>query len=175
MNELAPSTRAIHAGFDFFAKHAGLIVRGIVAAAVAAVLASGFYIVKKEEQGVLTRFGQVVDAEVSPGWHYAIPVAEEAHVRKVKRVVRHQVARATSSGASSSRCSSAWGMTSQGRASWSRPSRPGRSPSTTGRSASRRGRTPGPPTPGSRTSARGGKGSEEGRRSSLWRRPARSG
>ena len=91
MSELPPSTRSIHAGFDFFANHARRILRGVVAVAVLGVLASGFYIVKKEEQGVLTRFGRVVDASVSPGWHYAIPFVEQAHIRKVKRVVRHRI------------------------------------------------------------------------------------
>ena len=56
------------------------------------VLLSGLHIVKKEELGVLTRFGRVVDANVGPGVHYHIPLIEKVYVRKVKRITRHQVA-----------------------------------------------------------------------------------
>ena len=92
MSELQPSTRIIHAGFDFFGKHHRRILGGVVAVAVVFLLGSGFYIVKKEQLGVLTRFGKVVDDNVGPGWHYAIPFVDRAHIRKVKRVVRHRVA-----------------------------------------------------------------------------------
>lgn len=92
MNGLPPSTRIIHAGFDFFGKHHRRILGGAVAVAVLFVLGSGFYIVKKEQLGVLTRFGKVVDDNVGPGWHYAIPFVERAHIRKVKRIVRHRIA-----------------------------------------------------------------------------------
>lgn len=92
MSELQPSTRIIYAGFDFFGKHHRWILRGVVAVAVLFVLGSGFYIVKKEQIGVLTRFGKVVDDNVVPGWHYAIPFVERAHIRKVKRIVPHRVA-----------------------------------------------------------------------------------
>ena len=92
MSEMQPSTRIIYAGFDFFGKHHRQILGGVVAVAALFVLGSGFYIVKKEQLGVLTRFGKVVDDNVDPGWHYAIPFVDRAHIRKVKRVVRHRIA-----------------------------------------------------------------------------------
>ena len=88
---LPPSTRVIYAVFDFIGKYQRWILAGGVAALVAGVLASGFYIVKKEEQGVRTRFGKVVDAEVGPGVHYRIPIMENVHIRKVKRIIRYQI------------------------------------------------------------------------------------
>ena len=91
--EEAPrSTQLIYATFDFVGER----WRGLLAAAVVvgliALLASGLYVVKKEEQAVLTRFGKVVDAEVGPGVRYRIPVIEVAHVRPVKRIARLDVA-----------------------------------------------------------------------------------
>ena len=90
--ELQPSTRAIHAAFDFYGRHSGRILLGIIGVALAAFLASGFYVVKKEEQGVLTRFGKVIDDNVQPGWHYCLPIIEKTHIRKVLRIDAHQVA-----------------------------------------------------------------------------------
>ena len=89
---LAPSTRIIYAVFDYARERWTRIVASLVALAVFAGLASGVYIVKKEEQAVLTRFGKVVDAEVGPGIHYAFPAIEQAHVRKVMRITRRNVA-----------------------------------------------------------------------------------
>ena len=89
---LAPSTRIIHATFDYVGEHRTRITAWVAAVAVLAVLASGIYVVKKEEQAVLTRFGKVVDAEVRPGIHYAFPIIEQAHVRKVMRIARRNVA-----------------------------------------------------------------------------------
>ncbi len=89
---LAPSTRVIYAVFDYVHERLTAILASLALIAVAAVLASGIYIVKKEEQAVLTRFGKVVDAEIPPGIHYALPVAERAHVRKVMRIMRRNVA-----------------------------------------------------------------------------------
>ena len=86
---LAPSTRVIYATFDYVGEHRTRIVAWLAAIAV---LASGIYVVKKEERAVLTRFGKVVDAEVRPGIHYAFPVVEQAHVRKVMRIARRNVA-----------------------------------------------------------------------------------
>ena len=80
---LAPSTRIIHATFDYVGEHRTRITAWVAAIAVLAVLASGIHVVKKEERGVLTRFGKVVDAEVRPGIHYAFPIIDRAHVRKV--------------------------------------------------------------------------------------------
>ena len=89
---LAPSTRVIYATFDYVGEHKARIAAWVAAVAVLAVLASGIYVVKKEEQAVLTRFGKVVDAEVRPGIHYAFPIIEQAHVRKVMRIARRNVA-----------------------------------------------------------------------------------
>ncbi len=83
------STRIIYAAFDsaheFGWKRLSLCV---IVLSVVAVLASGIYIVKKEEQGVVLRFGKVVDAAVGPGIHYCVPFIHEKHIRKVKRIVR---------------------------------------------------------------------------------------
>ncbi len=88
---LPPSTRAIYAVFDYVAAHKTRILAAAVAMAVAAVLASGFYAVKKEERGVRVRFGKVVAAVVEPGLHYRIPVVEQVHVRKVMRIERQRI------------------------------------------------------------------------------------
>ncbi|MBC9867433.1 MAG: hypothetical protein F7B06_02305 [Opitutae bacterium] len=88
---LPPSTRVIYALFDLFPKTRRWIFTGVVVVVFAVVLAKGLYIVKKEEQGVLTRFGKVVEAEVGPGVHYRIPIIEKAHIRQVLRIIRHQI------------------------------------------------------------------------------------
>ncbi|MCE2493848.1 MAG: hypothetical protein J4F40_14820 [Alphaproteobacteria bacterium] len=88
----APSTRIIYAVFDYVRDHKTVLLAALAAVVVVAVLADGVYIVKKEEQAVLTRFGKVVDPEVPPGIHYAFPVVEQAHVRKVMRITRRNVA-----------------------------------------------------------------------------------
>ena len=92
---LPRSTRLIYASFDFAGRRWGrlLAVAGLLS--LVALLASGFYIVKKEEQAVLTRFGKVVEAEVGPGVRYRIPVIEAAHIRPVKRIARLGVASKT--------------------------------------------------------------------------------
>ncbi|MDE0130479.1 MAG: protease modulator HflK [Gammaproteobacteria bacterium] len=92
--KLPPSTRAIHQAFDFVGRNSGKLTLGVVAAALAVFLATGFYVVKKEELGVLTRFGRVIDANVEPGWHYCVPIIEKTHVRKVLRIEGYQVASA---------------------------------------------------------------------------------
>ena len=89
---LAPSTRIIYATFDYVRDRRMRIATSLVVLAVLAGLASGMYIVKKEERAVLTRFGKVVDAQIGPGIHYAFPVIERAHVRKVMRITRRNVA-----------------------------------------------------------------------------------
>lgn len=89
---LAPSTRAIYATFDYVRDHRAFILAVLAAIAVIAVLATGIYVVKKEEQGLLTRFGKVVDEDIPPGIHFAVPVIEEAHMRKVRRIMRDNVA-----------------------------------------------------------------------------------
>ena len=89
---LPQSTRLIYAWFDFVGRRWRRLLTGIGLFGLAALLASGLYIVKKEEQAVLTRFGKVVDAEVGPGVRYRIPVIEVAHIRPVKRIARLGVA-----------------------------------------------------------------------------------
>ena len=89
---LPPSTRVIYAVFDFLQKHQRGILTAAAVVVVAGVLLSGLHIVKKEEQGVLTRFGRVVNANVGPGVHYHVPFIEKVYIRKVKRITRHQVA-----------------------------------------------------------------------------------
>ena len=88
---LPPSTRAIYAAFDFLEVRYQRIVWILAGIAVLGFLVTGFYIVKKEEQGVRTRFGKVVDAGVGPGLGYAVPLVEQMHIRKVKRIVGHEV------------------------------------------------------------------------------------
>ena len=90
--DLAPSTRAIYAVFDFLGARKRIILPSLSAVAVLAFLASGFYVVKKEEEAVLTRFGKVVDPKIPPGLHYALPFVERAQVRKVMRITRSNVA-----------------------------------------------------------------------------------
>ena len=93
MNDtLPPSTRAIHAAFDFAGRNSGKLTLGVLGAALAVFLATGFYVVKKEELGVRTRFGRVIDANVQPGWHYCVPIIEKTHIRKVLRIEGYQVA-----------------------------------------------------------------------------------
>ena len=89
---LAPSTRVIYATFDYARDHRVLIMALLATVVVIAVLATGIYVVKKEEQGVLTRFGKVVDEEIPPGIHYAVPIIEKAHMRPVRRIMRGNVA-----------------------------------------------------------------------------------
>ncbi|MCY3764768.1 MAG: protease modulator HflK [Gemmatimonadetes bacterium] len=89
---LPPSTRIIYAVFDYYSKHRRRIMVWTAAAVVVGILASGFYIVKKEELGVVLRFGRVVNANVRPGIRYCIPIIDEVHIRKVKRVTRYRVA-----------------------------------------------------------------------------------
>lgn len=88
---LAPSTRAIYAGFDYVDERKRLIVILLLAVAITAFLASGIYIVKKEERAVLTRFGKVVDENILPGIHYAFPLVDKAYLRKVTRIVNQNV------------------------------------------------------------------------------------
>ncbi len=88
---LPPSTRAIYAAFDFLEGRYRKILGILVALVVLGFLLTGFYVVKKEERGVRTRFGRVVDAQVGPGLGYAVPLIERMHIRKVKRILGHEV------------------------------------------------------------------------------------
>ncbi|MDE0060704.1 MAG: SPFH domain-containing protein [Defluviicoccus sp.] len=87
----APSTRVIHAVFDYMRDRKTVLLAALAAVAVLALLADGVFVVKKEEQAVLTRFGKVVDPKILPGIHYALPLVERAHVRKVTRITRRGV------------------------------------------------------------------------------------
>ncbi len=87
----APSTRIIHAVFDYMHDRKAVLLAALAAVVVLAFLADGVYVVKKEEQAVLTRFGKVVDPKILPGIHYAIPFVDRAHVRKVTRITRRGV------------------------------------------------------------------------------------
>ncbi len=83
------STRVIYAMFDWASAFGwNRLFWSVIALSIVAVLASGFYIIKKEEQGVLVRFGKVVDENLGPGIHYCVPFIYETHIRKVKRIVR---------------------------------------------------------------------------------------
>ncbi len=96
MNEQQPlprSTRMIYAAFDFVGQYPKRrIITVLVAIVVAVVVGSGFYIVKKEEEAVVLRFGKVVSMDIGPGIRYCIPIIDEVHIRKVKRIVQHQIA-----------------------------------------------------------------------------------
>lgn len=96
MNEQQPlprSTRMIYAAFDFVGQYPKRrIITVLVAIVVAVVLGSGFYVVKKEEEAVVLRFGKVVSMDIGPGIRYCLPIIDEVHIRKVKRIVQHQIA-----------------------------------------------------------------------------------
>lgn len=96
MNEQQPlprSTRMIYAAFDFVGQYPKRrIITVLVAIVVAVVLGSGFYVVKKEEEAVVLRFGRVVSMNIGPGIRYCIPIIDEVQIRKVKRIVQHQIA-----------------------------------------------------------------------------------
>ena len=83
----------IYAAFDFVGQYPKKRIFTVLAAIVLAViLGSGFYVVKKEEEAVVLRFGKVVATDVGPGIRYCIPVIDAVHIRKVKRIVQHQIA-----------------------------------------------------------------------------------
>ena len=96
MNEQQPlprSTRMIYAAFDFVGQYPKRRIFTVLAAiVVVVVLGSGFYVVKKEEEAVVLRFGKVVAMDIGPGIRYCIPIIDEVQIRKVKRIVQHQIA-----------------------------------------------------------------------------------
>lgn len=61
---------------------------GLVLAAAALWLASGLYVVRPEQRGVVRRFGQVVDDGVMPGMHYHWPWPFEVVERPAVTEVR---------------------------------------------------------------------------------------
>ena len=83
--KLPPSTRIIYYTFDFLGKYwqAGLVLLLVFAGLL--FLGTGLYIVKKEEQGILTRFGKIVDSDITPGVGYRLPLIERIHIFPVKR------------------------------------------------------------------------------------------
>ena len=89
---LPRSTRMIYAAFDYVSLHRGRILNLVLAAVVLAVIARGFHIVKKEEAGVVVRFGKVIEEHTEPGIHYHIPIIDKVHVRAVKRIATHRIA-----------------------------------------------------------------------------------
>ena len=89
--DLPASTRVIHATFDYVGANSRSLTVGLLLAIVAGVLLSGFHVIKKEELGLKTRFGRVVQTDMGPGLHYAIPFIERTHVRKVERIERQRI------------------------------------------------------------------------------------
>ncbi len=93
------STRVIYALFDTAQEFGwGRLSWCLIALTIIVVLSSGFYVIEKEEQGVLQRFGKVVDTDIGPGIHYCIPYVHEIQVRKVKRIARVLIESETASG-----------------------------------------------------------------------------
>ena len=90
--QLAPSTRLIYAVFDYVGLHKDRILNALIAAVAAGVLASGFHIVKKEEAGVVVRFGKVIEGHTEPGIHYHLPLVDQVTVHPVKRIVSLRIA-----------------------------------------------------------------------------------
>ena len=93
MNEsqLPASTRIIYAAFDFVGKYWRRLVVCSIAILGLLYISTGIYIVKKEEQGIVTRFGKIVNAEVMPGVGYAIPLIEKIHIFPVKRIISKHI------------------------------------------------------------------------------------
>ena len=95
---LPRSTRIIYAAFDNAAQHTDRILNLVLLAVVLAILGSGFHIVKKEEAGVVVRFGKVIEEHGEPGIHYHVPIIDRVHVRAVKRIATHQIAHSAING-----------------------------------------------------------------------------
>lgn len=89
--QLPPSTRLIHAGFDYAAARKGRFWALAALLVLGVVLAQGIYVVKKEQLAVVTRFGEVIKEDVQPGWHYCLPIVDRAHIRKVERIEIHRI------------------------------------------------------------------------------------
>jgi len=89
--QLPPSTRLIYQTFDFAGKYwrSGLVF--LLGLCVLLFLGTGFFVVKKEEQGIVTRFGKIVNSDISPGIGYRIPVIEKVHIFPVKRIISKQI------------------------------------------------------------------------------------
>ena len=85
----------IYTVFDFVGHRWRVLLTLVGLFTLVVVLLNGVYIVKKEEQAVLMRFGKIVNTEVGPGVRYRIPVIEAVHIRPVKRIARLGVASKT--------------------------------------------------------------------------------
>ncbi len=96
MNEspqIPRSTRIIYEVFDLGARIGPTrMIWGLIVIIFTLFVLSGLYTVKKEEQGVLTRFGRLINAEVNPGIHYRIPFIDEVNIHPVKRITRGRIA-----------------------------------------------------------------------------------
>ncbi|MDP6375268.1 MAG: protease modulator HflC [Pseudomonadales bacterium] len=51
----------------------------IIAAAILFVLTNSIYQIKQTERAILLRFGAVSEADVAPGLHFKLPIAEQVH------------------------------------------------------------------------------------------------
>lgn len=89
--DLPPSTRAIYRVFDWVGANKRRIFQFATLLVVVGFLLSGFYVVKKEEEGLKTRFGKVVETSIEPGLHFCIPLIEVVHIHKVERIERHRI------------------------------------------------------------------------------------
>ncbi|MDE0102567.1 MAG: protease modulator HflK [Bryobacterales bacterium] len=88
---LPASTRAIYAAFDYAELHRDQLINLLLAGVLVGVLASGFHIVKKEEAGVVVRFGRVIADHTPPGIHYHIPIIDKVRVFPVKRIATYRI------------------------------------------------------------------------------------
>jgi membrane protease subunit HflK len=67
------------------------MLAGVCGALAVAYLLSGVYMVQWDESGVVRRFGQVVNADVSPGLHYRLPTPfEEVTLIKADNVQKFE-------------------------------------------------------------------------------------
>ena len=90
--QIAPSTLAIYAAFDYVRLHKDRILNALIAAIILGVLASGFHIVRKEQAGTVVRLGKVIESHTEPGIHYHIPLLDRVYVHPVKRIASQRVA-----------------------------------------------------------------------------------
>ena len=87
--DLPRSTRVIYRAFDVLERLDKKWVALIVLLLILLVyLYQGFYVVGKEEEGVETRFGRVVEENIGPGLHFCFPIIERTYIRSVKRIFR---------------------------------------------------------------------------------------
>ena len=67
-----------------------LILKTAGAFIIIGYLLSGIYTIKPEEEGVLLRFGKVVDERIPPGMHYKLPYPVDTmyrvRIRETKRI-----------------------------------------------------------------------------------------